>query len=119
HVHRVGHRALPRARGDTDMHRAGHDFMRGFHSELADAVHACRTLGPTNAPDCGQGAFHDYWISLGGGDGTTRPKDAATSPRTVCAATEFVRPCWYRFFWERDSGTHVRHAYDMLRLCTG
>jgi hypothetical protein len=91
--------------------------MRGFHSQLPDAIHACRMLGPVNAPDCAQGAFHDYWISLGGGDGTTRPKEAVTSPLRLCSHYEFVRPCWYRYFWERDSGTHVRDAADMLRLC--
>jgi len=93
--------------------------MRGFHSQLADAIRACRTLGPTNAPDCAQGAYHDYWISLGGGDDTTRPKGAATTPEQVCGGVEFVRPCWYRFFWERESGTHVRTEADMLRLCKG
>lgn len=108
-----------RFRRYTCVHGSGHAFMRGFHSQLSDAVRACRTLGPTNAPDCAQGAYHDYWISLGGGDDTVRPKDAATSPRAVCGGVEFVRPCWYRFFWERESGTHVRHAADMLRLCKG
>ena len=108
-----------RFRRYTCVHGSGHAFMRGFHSQLSDAVRACRTLGPTNAPDCAQGAYHDYWISLSGGDDTTRPKDAATSPRTICGGVEFVRPCWYRFFWEREPGTHVRHASDMLRLCKG
>jgi hypothetical protein len=108
-----------RFRRYTCVHGSGHAFMRGFHSQLSDAVRACRTLGPTNAPDCAQGAYHDYWISLGGGDDTTRPKDAATTPEAVCGGVEFVRPCWYRFFWEREPGTHVRHASDMLRLCKG
>src|SRR5262249_16299973 len=112
-------RRPPAFRRYTRLHGPGHPFMRGFPSHPADAIRACRTLGPTNAPDCAQGAYHDYWISLGGGDDTTRPKDAATTPEQVCGGVEFVRPCWYRFFWERESGTHVRTEADMLRLCKG
>ena len=108
-----------RFRRYTCIHGSGHAFMRGFHSQLADAIHACIMLGPTNAPDCAQGAFHDYWISLSGGDGTTRPKSTDASPTSLCGHYEFVRPCWYRFFWEREPGTHVRHASDMIRLCRG
>jgi hypothetical protein len=93
--------------------------MRGFHSQLRDAVNACRTLGPTYAPDCAQGAFHDYWISLSGGDGTERPTHADTSPQSVCGHYSLVRPCWFRYFWERDPSTHVRKASDIDRLCRG
>ena len=106
-----------RFRRYTCVHGSGHAFMRGFHSHLPDAVRACETLGPRNAPDCAQGAFHDYWIALGGGDGTRRPKDADTSARSVCSRTTFVRPCWYRFFWERMPDARVYEPADIERLC--
>ncbi len=44
--------------------------MRGYHGQLSSAVIACKSLGARFTPDCAQGAFHDYWISLSGGDGT-------------------------------------------------
>jgi hypothetical protein len=99
-----------RFRRYTCVHGSGHALMRGFHSQLRDAVRACRTLGATNAPDCSQGAFHDYWIALGGADGAVRPDDAEDSARSVCAGYEFARPCWYRFFWERRSESTGRRT---------
>jgi hypothetical protein len=106
-----------RFREYTCVHGSGHALMRGFHSQLRDAVKACRTLGPRNAPDCSQGAFHDYWIALGGADDTTRPAEVITSARELCAEYEFVRPCWYRFLWERRSEKRVSKADDIERLC--
>jgi hypothetical protein len=108
-----------RFRQYTCIHGSGHAFMRGFHSQLPDAIRACNTLGPRDAPDCAQGAFHDYWIALSGGDGTTRLRNVSTSPLTVCARYQFVRACWFRYFWERRPGTHVREPADILRLCRG
>ncbi len=106
-----------RFREYTCVHGSGHAFMRGFHGQLRDAVSACNELGLANAPDCSQGAFHDYWISLGGGDGTTTPENAETSPESVCASYTYKRPCWYRFFWERRASTRVYVATDILALC--
>jgi hypothetical protein len=108
-----------RFREYTCVHGSGHAFMRGFHSQLRDAVNACNELGPANAPDCAQGAFHDYWISLGGGDGTSTPENADDSPESVCGAYTYKRPCWYRYFWERKADTRVYKAEDMLALCDG
>jgi hypothetical protein len=108
-----------RFREYTCIHGAGHAFMRGFHSQLVDALRACKTLGPRNAPDCSQGAFHDYWIALSGGDGTTPLRNADTSPRSVCSRTTFVRPCWFRFFWERMPSVRVDDPADITRLCAG
>ncbi len=119
HVLHTCSRLPTRFREYTCVHGSGHAFMRGFHSQLPDAVNACNELGLVNAPDCAQGAFHDYWISLGGADGTTRPTDADTSPESVCAGYTYKRPCWYRFFWERESTTRVYVAPDILRLCAG
>jgi hypothetical protein len=106
-----------RFREYTCVHGAGHAFMRGFHSQLRDAVTACNELGVMRAPDCSQGAFHDYWISLGGADGTMRPTDADTSPESVCGGYTYKRPCWYRYFWEREADTRVYVAQDILGLC--
>jgi hypothetical protein len=106
-----------RYREYTCVHGAGHAFMRGYHGTLRPAIDACNTLGPVNAPDCSQGAFHDYWISLGGGDGTAPVEKADTSPESVCGQYTYKRPCWYRYFWERQSSTRVYEPADVLRLC--
>jgi len=103
----------------TCVHGSGHAFMRGYHGELESAVKACESLGARFSPDCAQGAFHDYWISLSGGDGTNRPEKADKSPRSVCGSYEFPRPCWYRFFWERRQAAVVDDATDVTRLCAG
>src|SRR5262249_47974704 len=83
-------------------------------------VAACRKLQARYAPDCAQGVFHDYWISLRGADGTTRPAKAVTSPRIVCDGRYgYVRPCWYRYFLERPIGLPIRDAADLRRTCRG
>jgi hypothetical protein len=108
-----------RFREYTCVHGLGHAFMRGFHGYLRDAVTACNKLGEVPAPDCSQGAFHDYWISLGGGDGTERPDTADTDPESVCGDYTYKRPCWFRYFWEREADTRVYEARDLLALCEG
>jgi hypothetical protein len=108
-----------RFREYTCVHGSGHAFMRGYHGQLESAVIACKSLGPRFTPDCAQGAFHDYWISLSGGDGTTRPKKADTDPRTVCRSYAYPRPCWYRFFWERRQSAQVADEQDLRSLCRG
>jgi hypothetical protein len=106
-----------RFREYTCVHGAGHAFMRGYHGSLGPSVGACKALGPVRAPDCSQGAFHDYWISLGGGDGTEAASSADSSPESVCGAYEFKRPCWFRYFWERKASTRVYEPADILGLC--
>ena len=118
-VLRTCDRLPTRFRRYTCVHGAGHAFMRGFHSQLQDALRACKTLGAPNAPDCSQGAFHDYWIALGGGDGTRRLPNMATSPRVVCSGVEYVRPCWFRFFWERMPEVRVADGSAIEQLCAG
>lgn len=110
--------SLPtRFREYTCIHGSGHALMRGYHGALRASVDACNTLGKVAAPDCAQGAFHDYWIALGGGDGTTAPEGADTSPESVCGAYTYKRPCWYRYFWEREDATRVYTVDDILGLC--
>jgi hypothetical protein len=108
-----------RFREYTCIHGTGHALMRGYHGVLDYSVKVCRGLGAVAAPDCSQGAFHDYWISLGGGDDTTRPENAETSPRELCGGYSLARPCWYRYFWEREPATNVYQAADITELCDG
>lgn len=106
-----------RFREYTCVHGSGHAYMRGFHGQLADSVRSCNSLGPVRAPDCAQGAFHDYWIALGGGDDAAAPEGAETSPEAVCGAFQYKRPCWYRYFWEREPDRRVYTADDLLEAC--
>ncbi len=106
-----------RFREYTCFHGSGHAFMRGYHGNLAWSVKACKTLGALFTPDCAQGAFHDYWISLSGADDTKRPEGAVTDPQKLCGSYAYPRPCWYRFFWERRQSASVMEKQDLLRLC--
>jgi hypothetical protein len=109
-----------RYRQYTCVHGLGHALMRAYHGRLGQAVAACRKLRIAYAPDCAQGAFHDYWISLRGADGTTRPQHAETSPRVLCDGRyTFVRPCWYRYFLEQPAGLPIRTGSDLRRACRG
>jgi hypothetical protein len=108
-----------RFREYTCFHGSGHAFMRGYHGNLPWSVRACKTLGALYTPDCAQGAFHDYWISLSGADETKRPDDAVVDPEKLCGGYAFPRPCWYRFFWERRQSATVMEAKDIRRLCHG
>jgi hypothetical protein len=93
--------SLPtRDREYTCVHGLGHALLRAYHGDLGQAVRACRGLPRNFAPDCAQGVFHDYWISLRGADGATRP-------------------CWYRYFLEQPVELPVRNAADLQRSCRG
>ena len=82
--------ALPtRWRSFTCVHSLGHALMRGYHETLFLAVHACSRLGARYAPDCEQGAFHDYWISLRGADDATSPHPCGA---LAAQALRAVRP---------------------------
>ncbi len=103
------------------IHGLGHAYMRVFHGRLRNAVRACHALGLRHSPDCAQGAYHDHWTSLHGGDGAKRLRGAETSPRALCArqVRVFVRPCWYRVFLERPPRYRVETAAAIRRLCRG
>jgi hypothetical protein len=113
--------ALPtRWREYTCVHSLGHALMRGYHESLFLAVHACSRLGARYAPDCEQGAFHDYWISLRGADDTTSPIHAVRSPRKLCAEyAHYAVQCWYRYWIEQLPGPVIEGPRDLLRLCHG
>lgn len=107
-----------RYREYTCVHGLGHALMRAHHGDLGEAARACRGLRRAYAPDCAQGAFHDYWISLRGADGTTRPRHANRSPRSICDGRfTYIRPCWYRYFLEQPLSLPVRTPSDLLRSC--
>lgn len=110
-----------RYREYTCVHGLGHAYMRLYNESLLIALRSCERLGARLAPDCGQGAFHDYWFALSGADETHRPTNAVTSPRELCGAQQdlFVRACWYRVYLERDPGRPLADAADLDMLCAG
>jgi len=92
--------------------------MRGYHGRLRQAVVACKHLGE-QATDCAQGAFHDYWISLRGADGTVR-RAHGDSPRFLCNGhLWYVRPCWYRYFVEDPLAPLFDDAASIRKACAG
>jgi len=95
------------------VHGLGHALLRAYHGDIGQAVRACRNLPRNFAPDCAQGVFHDYWISLRGADGTTAPR-RRMSPRTLCdGRLTYIRPCWYRYFLEQP----LSSPCAMQRIC--
>jgi hypothetical protein len=103
------------------VHGLGHAFMRINADRLAPALALCRALGPHSAPDCAQGAYHDYWFAVAGADDASLPADAVTDPRRLCAAQseEFVRPCWYRAFVDNRPEIEVDSPEAIDVLCEG
>jgi hypothetical protein len=107
-----------RYRSYTCVHGIGHALMRAYHGRLRQAVESCRKLGE-QAPDCAQGAFHDYWISLRGADGTVR-RAHGDSPRFLCNGhLWYVRPCWYRYFVEQALAPIVDSPQSIRKACAG
>jgi hypothetical protein len=102
-------------------HGFGHAFMRIYSDQLAPALGLCRALGPGAAPDCAQGAYHDYWFAVAGADDAPRPDRVVTDPRRLCGAQpeSFVRPCWYRAFVDNRPDVAVESADDLDALCDG
>ena len=103
-------------------HGFGHAFMRLHDDQLEPALEFCRSLGPRNAADCAQGAYHDYWFAALGVDDATLPDEAVTDPYRLCGAQPqaFVRPCWYRAFLDsRPEGFQIEASEDFDDLCAG
>jgi hypothetical protein len=102
------------------IHGFGHAFMRLYSDHLQPALKLCRALGPRQAPDCAQGAYHDYWFAVAGADDAKQPANPVTNPRDLCAAqpADFVRPCWYRGLLERrPQGFQLETAEDLDGAC--
>jgi len=114
-------RAPTRFRSYTCVHTLGHAYMRLYHGQLAFGVKACRALPASQAPDCAQGAYHDYWLSIAGRDSTQRQRNAVTSARVLCARAirAFVRPCWFRYYLELPPKRLPTNAAGVRSLCTG
>ena len=96
--------------------------MRIYEDQLEPALKLCTALGPKTAPDCAQGAYHDYWFAVVGADEASLPDDAITDPYRLCGAQPeaYVRPCWYRAFLEnRPAGFRVESPGDIEDLCVG
>jgi len=104
------------------VHGFGHAFMRVYGDQLEPGLDLCRALGPDAAPDCAQGAFHDYWFAAKGADDASLPEEAVRDPRALCGSQPevFVRPCWYRALLEnRPEGFQAETAEDLEVLCEG
>jgi hypothetical protein len=104
------------------IHGFGHAFMRIYEDRLDLALPLCKALGPQSAPDCAQGAYHDYWLAVLGADDASVPAGAVRDPRELCAAQAavFVKPCWYRSFLEnRSEGFVLETPEDLDGLCAG
>jgi hypothetical protein len=113
--------APTRFRSYTCVHTLGHAYMRLYHDQLPFGVRACRALPASQAPDCAQGAYHDYWLSIAGRDSTSKQRKAVTSARVLCAGAipTFVRPCWYRYFLELSPKKPPANAAGVRALCVG
>jgi hypothetical protein len=95
--------------------------MRLHGDRLPPALALCGALGEP-APDCAQGAYHDYWFAVLGADEATLPEEAERDPRALCGAqpARFVRPCWYRAFVDdRPAGIVVDSKEHFDVLCGG
>jgi hypothetical protein len=104
------------------IHGFGHAFMRIYGDRLQLALPLCRRLGRGSAPDCAQGAYHDYWFAVLGADDAAPPSQPVRNPRELCASqpASFVRPCWYRSFLEnRTEGFQLETPDDLESLCEG
>jgi hypothetical protein len=103
------------------VHGFGHAFMRLVREDLTEALRLCSEALGAEAPDCSQGAFHDYWFAAVGADDTSPPAELIEDPRELCGAQpdEFVRPCWYRAFVDDRPDEPVESAEDILALCEG
>jgi hypothetical protein len=104
------------------VHGLGHAFMRIHDERLAPALALCRLLGASAAPDCAQGAYHDYWFAVVGADELVPPEEAVRDPRALCGdqPAKFVRPCWYRAFVDnRPEGIEVDSPEHLEVFCAG
>lgn len=102
------------------VHGLGHAYMRLYGELLPYALKGCSALGANAAPDCAQGAYHDYWFAVVGKDDLDPLERGPRTPARLCARQprEFVIPCWYRGFIDtRPSGYQTKSADDLLAIC--
>ncbi|HWI08237.1 MAG TPA: hypothetical protein VNT54_12080 [Solirubrobacteraceae bacterium] len=119
-AHAVCARAATRYQRYSCVHGLGHAYMRFYAEQLAPALKLCDALGADAAPDCAQGAYHDYWLAIAGQDDAERPRGAQTDVRVLCDSqpARFVLPCWYRAFIDtRPAGYQTATPQDLQRVC--
>jgi len=73
------------------VHGFGHAFSRIYNAGLEPALHLCHALGERAAPDCAQGAYHDYWFAIEGLDDAGAGGAAQRPARAVRYAAARVR----------------------------
>ncbi len=102
------------------IHGLGHAYLRKYE-RLPRALSACASLPANDAPDCAQGAFHDYWFATAGADEAKAKTPKGSNPRVVCSGvrTDFVAGCWYRAFLENPPRFPIREPSDLPRICAG
>jgi hypothetical protein len=117
---RICNAAPTRFRQYTCYHSLGHAYMRFFHGYLSYSLQACRALG-AQAPDCAQGAFHDYWLGLSGEDGAKFTHGTPTTARALCRRQSgvYAVACWYRFYLSLPPKQAPTSAPRIEALCRG
>ncbi len=102
------------------VHGLGHAYMRAYNEELPLALRMCGRLPSVDVVDCAQGAYHDYWFSLSGVDGTVQ-LGPSLRPRALCGRQPrmFVRACWYRAFMESPPDRALNTPNDIVAVCAG
>jgi hypothetical protein len=102
------------------VHGLGHAYMRAYNEELPIALRMCGRLPHVDVVDCAQGAYHDYWFSLSGIDGTVQ-LGPSLRPRALCGRQPrvFVRACWYRAYMESPPDRALNTPSDLVAVCAG
>lgn len=113
-------RAKTRFQNYTCYHSLGHAYMRYFHGQLSYSLKACKALGP-QAPDCVQGAFHDYWLGLSGQDSARYAHGLPRTARRLCARQSGSNAvgCWFRYYVTITPRRIPDTASRIEGLCTG
>jgi hypothetical protein len=109
-----------RFRRYTCYHALGHAYMRLYHGYLSSSLMACHALG-RQAPDCAQGAFHDYWLGLSGQDGARYTHGEPRTARALCARQRgvYAIACWYRYYLSLPPKRAPASASGIETLCHG
>ena len=107
HRRGAGHRPEPAARGGA---ACAATRARATSATAASTASATRSCGSTTtsssrrsssaprsargaAPDCAQGAYHDYWFAVVGADDATLRRRSRSPTRAGCAASSRRRSC--------------------------
>jgi len=113
-------RAETRFQNYTCYHSLGHAYMRYYHGQLSYSLKSCDALG-AQAPDCVQGAFHDYWLGLSGQDGAKYTHGLPRTARRLCARQSGIDvvACWFRYYVTIPPKRTPSSASRIEGLCAG